>query len=62
MKPYWLDECNTTTERIEKARERVDYLKQSLYACRPIEKRIVLVNLEKAIEKLDKEMACIPQM
>ena len=62
MKPYWLDECNTTDERIEKARERVDYLKQSLYACRPIEKRIVSANLKLAWENLEKELACIPQM
>jgi len=62
MKPYWLDECNTTDERIEKARERVDYLKQSLYACRPIEKRIVSSNLREAMKQLDKEQACIRQM
>ena len=62
MKPYWLDECNTTTERIEKARERVDYLKQSLYACRPVEKRIVSANLREAMKQLDKEQACIHQM
>jgi len=62
VKPYWLDECNTTTERIEKARERVDYLKQSLYACRPVEKRIVSANLREAMKQLDKEQACIHQM
>jgi hypothetical protein len=62
MKPYWLDECNTTDERIEKARERVDYLKQSLYACMPVEKRLVCEALKLARENLEKELACIPQM